>query len=73
MNTIFEAYQEGDLTQMEWFLKNGADPNAKSAVSGSLFFSTILDNNYPAAALLLKYGADPNLKLADSLFTRSGH
>jgi ankyrin repeat protein len=66
MNTIFEAYQEGDLTQMEWFLKNGADPNAKSATCGSLFFLTILDNNYPAAALLLKYGADPNLKLANS-------
>jgi ankyrin repeat protein len=61
---IFEAYENNNLEQMELILKNGGDANAKSEAGLSLFFLTILDNNYPAAALLIKYGADPNLKFA---------
>jgi hypothetical protein len=57
---------EGDPTLLEWFLKKGANPNARDASSGlSLLFAVLFSGNEAdykprKVTLVLEYGADPN-------------
>lgn len=60
--THFLVCKTGSAALLEWFLKKGADPNAKPAESSPLIFEVMSygEERREKVALLLNYGADPN-------------
>jgi ankyrin repeat protein len=68
MNTIFEAYQEGDMIAFEALLKKENISNLNEEELIKLCSQVIIENNIKAARLLLHPSANLNKRIADANF-----
>ncbi len=61
--TMFKAVQEGDYDLVDFYLKNGIDPNYQHPeFMASALVESIRFNELKITKLLLENGADPKIK-----------